>query len=64
MLINYEQQIYYFSTKYLCYQFHNFNLNENFVMLLQISPMDQKAKCQIENNTFWNFKEGYIDLSV
>jgi len=39
-------------------------LNENFVMLLQISPMDQKAKCQIENNTFWNFKEGYIDLSV
>jgi len=33
-------------------------------MLLQISPMDQSAICQIENNTFWNFKAGYINLSV
>jgi len=39
-------------------------LNENFVMLLQIIPMDQSAKRKIEKNTFWNFKEGYKDLSV
>jgi len=30
---------------------------KTFLMLLQINPIDKLAKYQIENNTFWNFKE-------